>query len=217
MRAWLRRPDLLRVERLDGTVEQVVREERPRSAGMALTTDGGRPLPPLPRPGAVAPVYDPDGLVEQRPGGVDCDDPMYQSYDWVAMLDPVELSAGVALESVREVTHRGRAAWEALAYPGVGYEPRCSCCPLLPSAESDRLEVEGGGVTFRDHDPGLVYADAHRVRLDSETGVCVLTEEIGGSRAGFGHDVAIEAVDEPMADSLFVEPGRGLLGRRRGR
>ena len=215
VRAWLRRPDLLRVERLDGTLDLVVREERPRSAGMALTVDGGRPLPPRPLPGAVRPVYDVDGLVEQRPEDVDCDDPMYQSYDWVAMLDPVELSAGVALEAVREVSHRGRPAWEAVAHPGVGYDPRCSCCPLLPSAESDRLEAEGGGLTMRDHDPGLLYAEAHRVRLDVETGVCVLTEEVGGTRAGYGHDVEIEAVDEPMADHLFISPRRGPLQRPR--
>ena len=94
VRAWLRRPGLLRVERLDGTLDLVVREERPRSVGMALTVEGGRPLPPRPMPGAVRPVYDVDGLVEQRPEDVDCDDPIYQSYDWVAMLDPVELADG---------------------------------------------------------------------------------------------------------------------------
>ena len=41
------------------------------------------------------------------------------------------------------------------------------------------------------------------VRLDVQTGVCVLIEELGGSRSGRGHVVRIEAVDEPMPDGLF--------------
>jgi hypothetical protein len=49
------------------------------------------------------------------------------------------------------------------------------------------------------------------VRLDVQTGVCVLTEAIGGDVSGRGHDVRIEAVDEPLADALFVEPGRRLF------
>jgi hypothetical protein len=46
------------------------------------------------------------------------------------------------------------------------------------------------------------------VRLDVETGVCVLTEEIGGPTPGKGHDLRIEAVDEPMDDGLFVQARR---------
>lgn len=56
---------------------------------------------------------------------------------------------------------------------------------------------------MREHDPDVRYADAHHVRLDVATGVCVYTEEIGGSRAGTGHDMRIDAVDEPMPDYLF--------------
>ena len=44
------------------------------------------------------------------------------------------------------------------------------------------------------------------MRLDVGTGVCVLTEEVGGLTPGAGHDLRIEAVDEPMDDDLFVEP-----------
>ncbi|MPY80421.1 MAG: hypothetical protein GEV04_18580 [Actinophytocola sp.] len=71
------------------------------------------------------------------------------------------------------------------------------------SRESEDREAEAGGPTLRGRDPSLRYADAHRVRLDVGTGVCVYTEEIGGSRAGSGHDLCIEAVDEPMPDYLF--------------
>ncbi len=47
------------------------------------------------------------------------------------------------------------------------------------------------------------YPDADRVRLDTSTGICVLTEAIGGSTPGSGHELRIEAVDTPMPDNLF--------------
>ena len=48
------------------------------------------------------------------------------------------------------------------------------------------------------------YPGACRVRLDVGTGVCVLTEAIGGEpMLQSGHEVRIEAVDEPMDDALF--------------
>lgn len=62
-------------------------------------------------------------------------------------------------------------------------------------------------------DPEFAYADAHRVCLDTETGACVWTEELAGTAAGIGIDVAIETVDEPMPDDLFPEH-KGLLRRR---
>ncbi|PXY32635.1 hypothetical protein [Prauserella muralis] len=175
VRAWLRRPDALRVEGIDGRVLQ---------AGIDP---------------------DPDG------------DPMYQTYHWVAMLDPVELADGVGEDTPRdpavapvwisrltEVTAHGRTAWQADLLPTAAYDPRCSCCPLLFSEVSENWEAEAGGPVLRERDPGLRYADAHRVRLDAATGVCVYTEELGGSHAGAGHEVVIHAVDEPMPDSLFT-------------
>ena len=54
--------------------------------------------------------------------------------------------------------------------------------------------------------------EAFRVRLDVGTGVCVLTEEIGGLTPGAGHEVRIEAVDEPMDDDLFARPVAGVPG-----
>lgn len=55
---------------------------------------------------------------------------------------------------------------------------------------------------------GFVFAEAHRVRLDLQTGVCVGSEELGGTRDGWGHQVQIEAVDEAMPESLFKRPSR---------
>jgi hypothetical protein len=206
VRAWLRRPDLLRVETLDGTLIQVVREAGPVVA--VLGPAGGSPMRPV-RGGALAPELRPDGLVRRRPERwTTYDAPMYQNYHWVAMLDPVELAA-VAVDDVVEVEHGGRPAWEAVVRTTAAYEPRCGCCPLLRSREIDLLEYED----YPEHILAS-YPDAYRVRLDVGTGVCVFTEEIGGLAPGPRHDVRIEAVDEPMDDDLFVSPPRGLFRRR---
>ena len=186
LRARLRRPDVLRVEGLDGGLVQIVRE------------------PPDVR--RAVPVLRPDGLVASRPApwASGTDAPMHQDYHWVAMLDPAEL-AGVDAASVTEVSHHGRSAWEAVVSDAPSYEPRCGCCPLLHTRRIDLLEYAGS--------PARVppaCAAAFRVRLDVGTGVCVLTEEIDGPTPGKGHDLRIEAVDEPMADDLFAPPRRGL-------
>ena len=97
-----------------------------------------------------------------------------------------------------EVEHGGRSAWEAFVRTTPVYEPRCGCCPLLRTRAVALVEFEG-----RPDHLLRAYAEAFRVRLDVGTGVCVLTEEIGGQRPGYGHDLRIEAVDEPMDDELF--------------
>ena len=95
MRAWVARPDALRVERLEGAL-LVADNEPPRPGSRALLTTGGGQVLPDPPPAAdTAPVYDEDGLVAERPREVRYDDPMFQSYHWVAMLDPVEQADGV--------------------------------------------------------------------------------------------------------------------------
>ena len=205
VRAWLRRPDVVRVETLDGVLLQVVREPPQQVA-----------VPP-----SDGPVRRPDGLVAERAGGFSHDAPMYQDYRWVAMLDPVELADGLDSDSgqqawpalvvstVSEIEHAGRPAWEAVVRTTAAYEPRCGCCPLLRSRAIDLLE-------YQDHPEQVlpVYPGAYRVRLDVGTAVCVFTAEIGGLTPGAGHDLRIEAVDEPMADDLFREPPRGWLRRR---
>jgi hypothetical protein len=213
LRAWLRRPDRLRVETLGGALLQVVRDERRQAA--RLSTGGGRTvdMPWVTDGGAPAPELRPDGLVARRPASwqLSVDDPMYQNYFWVAMLDPVELADGLDEERrpdvpgldvgpVRAVDHAGRPAWEALLRTTPEYEPRCGCCSLLRDRRVD--ELEWGEAMLDD------YPEAYRVRLDAGTGVCVRTEALGGSVAGQGHDLRIEAVDEPMDDALFVEPRR---------
>jgi hypothetical protein len=221
VRAHLRRPDRLRVEDLDGALLQVVHEPRPQSS--LLTTSGGLSVV---RPWAGAPsgaVLRPDGLVAERPAAIGYDAPFYENYYWVALLDPVELSDardpddgtpdGPALEidDLTEVDHGGRPAWEAVVQPTSLYDPRCGCCPLLRSREVDLAEYED----YPEHILAA-YPDAYRVRLDVGTGVCVSTEEIGGLTPGAGHDVRIEAVDEPMDDALFAKPRRDPFRRRSG-
>lgn len=85
--------------------------------------------------------------------------------------------------------------------PTAEYDPLCPCCALLLSEL-----LEDSGLGLRDDDPDFEYPDAHRVRIDVATGVCVFNEQIGGTRNGSGHDITIEAVDEPMGDELFPEP-----------
>ncbi len=215
LRAWLRRPDRLRVETVGGALEQVVRES-PQQVGV-LTSDGDRYTARLPwwtTPDAPLPLMRADGLVAARPdrflSGISYDAPMYRDYFWVAMLDPVELAdghspdadaglPGTEIDGVAEVEHAGRPAWEAFVRPTAAYEPRCTCCSLLRSRVVDVAEAESGAGDEVVLDE---YPEAYRVRLDLATGVCVLTEPVGGT-AGSGHELRIEAVDEPMADDLF--------------
>jgi hypothetical protein len=196
VRAWLRRPDLLRVETLDGRLLQVVRQAGPDV--VELTSSGGRPFRRA------------DGLVDRRPGNRwSYDAPMYQNYRWVALLDPVELADGIdrdtdatvpalVVEDVREVEHGGRPAWEAVVRTTPAYEPRCGCCSLLRSLEVDVREYGPRSDHVLDE-----YPELHLVRLDVGTGVCVSADGIGDTGAGRGHDVRIEAVDDPMDDHLF--------------
>jgi hypothetical protein len=196
LRAWLRRPDLVRVETLDGSLRQIVRE-RPQTVRV-LTPEGGF-VRGLPWPATVeVPRRRPDGLIAERPEGMSFDAPMYQDYFWVAMLDPVELSADVVVDLVVAVEHAGRPAWEAVVATTPAYEPRCGCCPLLRSLEVDVREYGPRSEHVLDE-----YPDAYRVRLDVGTGVCVFIAAIGGREPGKLHALAIEAVDEPMDDELF--------------
>jgi hypothetical protein len=198
VRAWLRRPDAVRVETLGGALLQVVHAPL-----------GGTPP---------APALRADGLVAEPRPYLDRDgDPMWENYVFVALLDPVELADGqdregdgsgpfappLEMEAVREVAHGGRPTWEAVVATTDTYEPRCACCSLLHDRVIDRLEWDDAAERFAD----VVYPTASRVRLDVGTGVCVLTEALDGTWVGDGHEVLIEAVDEPMDDDVF-RPGR---------
>ena len=194
VRAVVRRPDRLRVEDGDGHLLFDGRQGIGPVVS-ALTSDGSGVGRVPPRPPA---VLDEDGLHTvprlpwREPDGV----PMWQDYRWVAMLDPAELAdgtdgePGTELLELREVEHHGRAAWQALLRPTAVYEPRCSCCPLLWSRESVAAEVAAG----LPEPERATYAEAHLVRVDVQTGVCVLTREEGGPRDGQGHDLRISGV-----------------------
>ena len=226
-RCWLRRPDAIRVESGGGELLFVDGPEahRPFQLRLALsvrralcrpdTEESFRPTDPR----APQPVLDERGLVARRPaeiGGLRYDDPMYQDYHWVAMLDPVELADGldqhgnratsvspVQLEDVTEVEHHGRAAWQAIAIPTCAYGARCPCCPLLDSGPA---AARAEAVFGREARPGVGHDDdtAHCVRIDVGTGVCVYNEQLIGEHRGDGHDLRIEDVDLPLPERLFI-------------
>src|SRR5699024_6469167 len=139
-----------------------------------------------------------DGLVLQRPPGADYDDPMWGNYRWVAMLDPVELSHGVEVSDVHAGERLGRLTWTATvrALPesaedaGDGYDPRCSCCPLLFGAVSQALEAAGGGYAAPAEE-AAGYPSAYWVSLDVETGIVVAVEPQDGDRPdqAFGNEI----------------------------
>lgn len=218
-RVFIRRPKLARVEQLDGTLLRVHRE--PSRTVTPLSRRGDAPSIVLPTASDVEVDLDEDGLVRWRPGPFELDAavPMVGNYYDVAMLDPVELAdvgdddPGAIVEDLRVVDHHGRQAWDAVLRPTLSYDPLCPCCALLLSEA-----LEDSGLGLREENPGFVYPDAHRVRIDVATGVCVFNEQIGGTRSGSGHDIEIEAIDEPMGDELFPQPPPSrwarLLGRR---
>jgi hypothetical protein len=228
VRAWIRRPQAMRVETLDGQLLQAgAGTHAPTNVSVFLVGDGdptGQPEPPgvmwWTDPAAPVPPRRSDGLVGEPvhlPLHVVIDDPMWQSYRWVAMLNPRELAddheggPAVHVDSVEEADRHGRRTLWATVRPRDGYDARCSCCPLLPSRAAALAE----GFP----DPDGPFADAHLVALDVATGICVSTRELGGPDDGRGFEVTIEAVDEPMPDALFAErvPERGPLARLRDR
>ncbi|MFE7224904.1 hypothetical protein ACFU7D_08985 [Nocardioides sp. NPDC057577] len=171
---WLRRPGWLRVR--DAAGDRVVRGE--------------------------APVVDPepvlraDGLVESRPRACthDIDDPMWNNYLFVSMLDPEELSVDVALSDLRSEPRAGRETWWARAAPGEEYEPRCGCCPLLWSRVTDWFEY-GDGAPGWEPQAGTVYPEAYDIALDVATGIVVQLSPVGGSRPDHGFETTIHEAE----------------------
>lgn len=181
VRVRVEQPDLVRVERPDGGLLHEVRQGS-ITGGTVLRADG-RPSPYLPPP-SPAPGYDKDGLVTtaRRPWSEGPEVPMWQDYRFVAVLDPYELSDGVEVLELGAVEHGGRPTWEALLRPTSDYSPRCACCPLMRTRDTDLME----GL-----EPLPGYADAHRIRLDVGTGVCVQAREDGGPTDGTGHELVV--------------------------
>jgi hypothetical protein len=154
--------------------------------------------------GSLTPTYRPDGLVAERPSGpaIDFDDPMWQSYRWIAMLDPVELSHDVELTDLRAGQRGGRETWWARAVPVEGYDPRCSCCPLLWSRISHELEY--GDPPKRPH--ATDYPDAYDIALDVQSGMVVEVRAVGGSRT-MDFETDILGVDLDLDDLVAAHPG----------
>jgi hypothetical protein len=83
-----------------------------------MTSDGSPPplvpLAPL-DPSAPQPELDANGLVIRRPpddGRIFYDDPMFRNYQWIAMLDPVELAeGGFSTGEPTPGSHPGRRPW----------------------------------------------------------------------------------------------------------
>jgi hypothetical protein len=172
VRAWLRRPGALRVEDLDGHLLQIEMGSAPRTVGL-LTSDGGRELPLRP-PSSVTPVFGADGLVRERPSewDVDFDDPLFQDYAWVAMLDPVELAdgedgrPGTTLEGLRTVELRGPAGGRCDRWPSTSPIPRvataCQRCTSAARAPADVREELWRSQHVRDVLPRLERDRARR-------------------------------------------------------
>ena len=155
------------------------------------------------------------------PSRATSDDPIWQDYQFVAMLDPVELADGqwrygppdshvdavpdavlppaLDVHRLDATVRSGRQTWWAEVSPREEYEPRCSCCPLLFGRVSESLEAAAGGPTALDRDPDLVYASAYLVALDVQTGVCVHLEHLDGDHAGRGFSVDIHSMDGDVA------------------
>lgn len=232
VRAWVARPDGLRVESLDGRLLVAERQpESPLSIRVLVSVDARADHSAVERPADVPLAGEPEfyesGLVRYLGDRFLGGDPMYENYHWVAMLDPHELADGVLdrpgvppldVEGTSEVDHHERSALEAVVRPTDTYDPRCSCCALLFGARSEAiLAASGGGPTAAERNASLRYPDAYRVRLDMQTSVCVLSEEIGGSAPGSGHEVVIESVDDDLPDELFKSsPHNRWLLRGRG-
>ena len=102
-------------------------------------------------------------------------EPYATNYQWSAMLDPYEISDGVAISEVRteELFGRPVVAFVARALPG--YDPVCSCCPLIFSAASQRLEHGDDWHPRPDELP-----DGIDMALDLNVGIVVHSRDRGG-------------------------------------
>ncbi|GAA3615926.1 hypothetical protein GCM10022199_20330 [Marihabitans asiaticum] len=225
--AWIRDRSLLRVE-YAGEV-QVGRHEPAVAMRYALDGDrtGGEPVH-LPRLREIDPVLGEDGLVLLRPDRDDVEDadPFWQTYLWLALLDPVEVAdgdssrdpvtgeerplaegeqvPGTRITELRAAQRRGRETWWARVTPTWAYAPRCGCCPLLWGEVSEWFEGEAGGPVADRRD----YPESYEVALDVQTGICVQARPVGSAPAFAGHDVTIHEVDVAYPDELFTRSGR---------
>lgn len=200
VRVTVGRPGRLRVARVDGTV--ICEVDEPATAPGRVSwfgLGGGGAGAPDQRPRPFVwdsePQRDSDGLVVARASWAEVDDGevLFSSYRFPAAMDPKELASGVRLVEVTERVWRGRLVWEAIAIPGPSYEPRCTCCPLLPGTVAYALfESECGDDATGP--PRALPEEEFFVRLDVETAVCVHVSRLDGTDPRARLDVAIEQV-----------------------
>ena len=107
-------------------------------------------------------------------------EPYATNYQWSAMLDPYELGEGVEIGDVRSEELFGRPVVAFVARAVPGYDPVCSCCPLVLSEVSERLER---GDDWRG-EPGDL-PDAVDLALDLGVGIVVSSRHRGGRRASW--------------------------------
>ncbi|MDG3011497.1 hypothetical protein G4X40_15220 [Rhodococcus sp. D2-41] len=159
-RMQLRRPDSLRVEFEDGTLDEIRTRRRPFEGRRYRDSTTGGKWKQYTGVWAneTTPTFRDDGLVSDRLGSshVDYDLPTYGDYHFVAALDPAEFadasfaddvdpSGPVALTELELVDHHGRPAWQAVAEPTTAYDPRCPCCALLAGEFDEGWDCPGFG------------------------------------------------------------------------
>ena len=202
------------MELTDETFRELARSSPWRWRSVHLLRESGGPPPDgeveawIRRPDRMRVAYDGGvHIVRHATDEVDAErgtDPMWQSYQWVAMLAPVELAdgqdaPGTVLANLRETQRRGRRTWWANAVPTEAYFPRCGCCPLLWSEISDRGEYGGENPYLSTPD----HPTSYEVALDVETGICVALHAQGGTPLSPDLEVTVLAVDELYPDDFF--------------
>lgn len=204
LEAWLSRPGRLRVRLADGS--EHVQLGTPWNNGSVMR-NGTWVEDVRPHPRQCEPHWRGDGLVDRRPMDprIDVDDPIWGSYDWVAMLDPEELSHHTTISDLQISARHGRETWWAQVAAAEGYSPRCGCCPLLWGDISERDEAAAGGPTWRSRGPEVDYPTGWLIGLDRETGVVVDCSPLDGSRHDAGFTVTIHGVDRPLGEYLFTD------------
>lgn len=102
-------------------------------------------------------------------------EPYATYYLWSAMLDPYELGEGVTITDVRQDVLFGRPVVSFIAHAVAGYDPVCSCCPLVFSEVSQRLEHSDEWAS----EPGQL-PDGVALSLDLGVGIVVSSRDRGG-------------------------------------
>jgi hypothetical protein len=116
-------------------------------------------------------------------------EPYATNYQWSAMLDPYELGEGVTINEVRLDELFGRPVVAFVAHAVPGYALVCSCCPLVLSDVSERLER---GEDWRAQ-PGEI-PDGVDMALDLDVGIVVSSRDRGGRYAHWFTNHIIRAV-----------------------